>query len=126
MFRKKSGEITEIDMENVEYAVGVDVGGSHVCSAVVNVVSGEMAGEPCTTPVDSSAGAAVILDALTENVREAISSAGLEHVENVGFAFPDCLTMFAGYPLSKGWVSSTGYSDLMWLHPCAAVCPGTV
>lgn len=89
-------------MENVEYAVGVDVGGSHVCSAVVNVVSGEMAGEPCTTPVDSSAGAAVILDALTENVREAISSAGLEHVENVGFAFPGPFDYVRGISIVEG------------------------
>ena len=39
------------------YALGVDIGGSHVCSAVVDLATGQLCGEPHTDKVDAAAGA---------------------------------------------------------------------
>ena len=35
------------------YALGVDIGGSHVCSAVVDLATGQLCGEPHTDKVDA-------------------------------------------------------------------------
>ncbi len=69
------------------YVVGVDVGGSHLSSAVVEVASGALCTVPVTTPVDSRAGAYEIVSAWVSNVRSSIDSFGGE-VKGVGFAFP--------------------------------------
>lgn len=47
------------DMER--YAVGADIGGSHICSAVVDLTTGEICGEPLSGKVDCDAGAGEIL-----------------------------------------------------------------
>ena len=38
------------------YALGVDIGGSHICSAVVDLATGQLCGEPHTDKVDAAAG----------------------------------------------------------------------
>ena len=75
-------------MENSSIAIGVDVGGSHFCSAAVDMVSGEMAGTPVVTPVDSRADASVILDALVSNITDTVKASGAASVKGVGLAFP--------------------------------------
>ena len=71
-------------MENSSIAIGVDVGGSHFCSAAVDMVSGEMAGTPVVTPVDSRADASVILDALVSNITDTVKASGAASVKGVG------------------------------------------
>ena len=74
---------------NKRYAVGADVGGSHVCSAVIDLRTGEMAGPVCEMPLDSKAGASVILDVLSRSIAgavEAADAAGM--VAGAGLAFP--------------------------------------
>lgn len=77
-----------MEMIDNKLAVGIDVGGSHVSSAVVDVVAGEMVGEVCTTPLDSKACASEILDAFEENIKAAVMASGAGAVRNAGFAFP--------------------------------------
>lgn len=70
------------------YAVGVDVGGSHFCSAVTDLSTGQIVGSPVDTPVDSKACAVEILDALVSNILKAVESSGVDGVAGVGLAFP--------------------------------------
>lgn len=51
------------------YALGVDIGGSHVCSAVVDLATGQLCGEPHTDKVDAAAGARTIAGAWAANIR---------------------------------------------------------
>lgn len=71
-----------------DYAVGVDVGGSHVCSAAIDLGKGKRISEPCVTPLDSRSDATEIIDALAENIGKTIMAVGAGHVAGVGFAFP--------------------------------------
>ena len=71
-----------------DYAVGVDVGGSHVCSAAIDLGKGKRISEPCVTPLDSRSDATEIIDALSENIGKTIMAVGAGHVAGVGFAFP--------------------------------------
>lgn len=74
---------------NKRYAVGADVGGSHVCSAVIDLRTGEMAGPVCEMPLDSKAGASVILDVLSRSIAGAVEAAGVSgKVAGAGLAFP--------------------------------------
>ena len=58
---------------NCNYAVGVDIGGSHVCSRVVDLAAPGGTEYPVVeTPVDCGAGASAVLAAWTGNIRRAI------------------------------------------------------
>lgn len=84
-----------------KFAIGVDVGGSHVCSAVVDIEDGSICSEPVTTPVDSSAGAVEVVNAWAENVRRSMSGFGGK-VSRVGFAFPGPFDYVRGISLISG------------------------
>lgn len=87
--------------DTIRHAVGVDVGGSHVCAAVVDLGSGALCSEPVSVPVDSHAGAVPILDAWAEGIREAIRRSGV--VPNgVGLAFPGPFDYVRGISLING------------------------
>lgn len=73
---------------NRKYAIGVDIGGSHFCSAAVDMLTGEMRGTPSVTPTDSRADASAILDALVSNIRSSADALGASSVAGVGLAFP--------------------------------------
>lgn len=70
-----------------KYAVGVDIGGSHITSAVVDLENGQIVGEPVTTDVDHTSPAEVIFSAWTDNLRLLLSEAG-HNVRQIGMAFP--------------------------------------
>ena len=55
------------------YALGVDIGGSHVCSAVVDLATGQLCGEPHTDKVDAAAGARTIAGAWAANIRRRVA-----------------------------------------------------
>ncbi len=88
--------------ENERYAVGADIGGSHICSAVVDLAEGTICGETVTTPVDSRAGAVEILDAWAGNIRQAASSVPGGTVRRIGFAFPGPFDYVRGISLIHG------------------------
>ena len=74
--------------KNMRFAIGVDVGGSHVCSAVVSLATGEIAGCVSEAPLDSGADAAAILDILSSNILQSLEPVEDGTVEGVGLAFP--------------------------------------
>lgn len=89
-----------MDIET-KYAVGVDVGGSHVCSAVVEVASGTICSEPRITPIDSRAEAHDIVEALRNNVLTTFETFG-RPVPDIGFAFPGPFDYDRGVSLING------------------------
>ena len=70
-----------------QYAIGVDIGGSHITSAVVDLETGRFAGELVTTEIDHASPAEEIFAAWTRNLRETLSASGVP-VRQVGMAFP--------------------------------------
>ena len=84
------------------YAVGADIGGSHICSAVVDLTTGEICGEPLSDKVDCDAGAGEILGAWADNIRQSIAASGLKAVRRVGFAFPGPFDYEHGVSLIRG------------------------
>lgn len=88
--------------ENNRYAIGADIGGSHICSAAVDLAEGTICGEAVTTPVDSHAGAVEILDAWAANIRQAAALSPAGRVTQVGFAFPGPFDYVRGLSLISG------------------------
>jgi len=70
-----------------KYAVGVDVGGTHISSVVVNLEDGKTLGNPLLTDIAHDAPAENIFSAWTRNLRQTLGEAGVE-VRHVGMAFP--------------------------------------
>ena len=69
------------------YAVGSDIGGSHICSCVVDLEHGAFIGKPVNTDIEHTLSAWEITAAWEKNLREVIGAAGVEIV-GVGMAFP--------------------------------------
>lgn len=88
--------------ENNRYAVGADIGGSHICSAVIDLTAGKICGEPHTGEVNASAGACEILAAWAGNIRQTIAASGIGEVRKVGFAFPGPFDYQRGISLIQG------------------------
>lgn len=90
IFENQIIDVNTTDMNpenNSRFAVGMDIGGSHVCSAVVNVANGDLVSEPVTTPVDSKASAKPIVDAFAENIFRTTENFSGE-ISGIGFAVP--------------------------------------
>lgn len=83
------------------YVVGADIGGSHICAAVVDLETGALLGEPVSIPVDSSARATEILDAWAEGLREAVRQSGV-CVESAGLAIPGPFDYVRGISQIRG------------------------
>lgn len=113
--------------DNTRFAAGVDIGGSHVSSTVVDLLTGEILSSPLTTPVDCAASATAILDAWARNIRQTIATSALT-VEQVGLAFPGPFDYERGISLIDG----VKKYDRIWgldvaasLRDRLAGCPGT-
>ncbi len=63
------------------YVVGADIGGSHICAAVVDLKTGALSGEPVSIPVDSSARATEILDAWAQGIGTAVRQSGIPYFQ---------------------------------------------
>ena len=103
-----------------EYAVGVDVGGSHLCSSVIEVVTGEVCTEPVATPVDSKGGAAGVIAGLCGNVLETMNRFG-GNVPRIGLAFPGPFDYDRGVSMIRGVSKYDGLFGLdvrESLHSC--------
>ena len=84
------------------YALGVDIGGSHVCSAVVDLATGQLCGEPHTDKVDAAAGARTIAGAWAANIRRTAAASGIGCIRCAGFAFPGPFDYERGISLIRG------------------------
>jgi glucokinase len=72
-----------------KYAVGADIGGSHITCALIDLEHQMILPETrVTIPVDNTASADVILDVWSEAVGEAILGIAIDELAGVGFAMP--------------------------------------
>lgn len=85
-----------------EYAIGVDVGGSHLTSAVVNLEDGSICSNLNVDTVDSKGGAEDILSAWAENLRRTINENREYDVRQIGFAMPGPFDYEKGISLIEG------------------------
>lgn len=69
------------------YALGVDIGGSHVCSAIVDITNGTIIGSPIKTDIDHTRPAEDLFTAWAQNLSESLAAAP-ERVRSIGMAFP--------------------------------------
>lgn len=88
--------------DRTRYAVGVDVGGSHLCSAVVDLETGTVCGEPLATQVDCMASAGEILDRWSENIRRTIAGFDRGPLTRIGMAVPGPFDYVQGISLIRG------------------------
>ena len=77
-----------ISTTETRYAIGMDVGGSHLSSAVVELSSGRLVGEAVNTPVDSRASASSILRAFKENIAKVFEYTEQMPLSGLGIAIP--------------------------------------
>lgn len=68
-------------------ALGVDVGGSHVCSAIIDIDHGTIVGQPVVTDVAHTEPAEVLFKAWAENLTTCLAAAP-EPVTRIGMDFP--------------------------------------
>ena len=84
-------------MSHKKYAIGVDVGGSHLCSAVVDLDRKEICSAPVLTPMNSSGPAEHILACFKKNL-EGTRAAFDRKVDQIGLAFPGPFDYEKGIP----------------------------
>ena len=63
-------------MNRKKFAIGVDVGGSHLCSAVIDLDRKVLCSAPVLTPMDSSGPAEEILACFKKNLLETMEVFG--------------------------------------------------
>lgn len=72
-----------------KYAVGTDIGGSHITCALIDLEHQMILPETrVTCPVDNTASADVILDVWAEAVGETILGIAIDELAGIGFAMP--------------------------------------
>ncbi len=85
-----------------KYAVGVDVGGSHVCSALVSLDSREIVSASVREmAIDSRASAETIIEGWSETIRATLSLSDAD-VAGIGWAFPGPFDYERGISLIRG------------------------
>ena len=84
-------------MNRKNYAIGVDVGGSHLCSAVVDLDKKQLCSAPVLTPMDSSGPAQEILSCFKKNLVGTMEVFG-KKVNRIGLAFPGPFDYEKGIP----------------------------
>ena len=83
-----------------KYAIGVDVGGSHLCSSVVDLDEKKIVSSPVVTPMDHTSSKEEILACFKENLKDTMEAFGTE-VQCIGLAFPGPFDYAAGIPLME-------------------------
>lgn len=101
------------------HAVGVDIGGSHVCSAVVDLATGALCSDPLSSRIDCSAGAGRIVAAWADNIRRTVEAFAGE-VQGAGFAFPGPFDYRQGISLVRG---VNKFDSLYGLHVSESLFP---
>ncbi len=84
-------------MNRKKFAIGVDVGGSHLCSAVIDLDRKVLCSAPVLTPMDSSGPAEEILACFKKNLLETMEVFG-KKVNRIGLAFPGPFDYEKGIP----------------------------
>lgn len=68
-------------------AIGTDVGGSHVCSAIVDLDAGQIVGQHIQTDIDHNSPADDLFNAWAENIRACLSQSETP-ITRIGMDFP--------------------------------------
>ena len=68
-------------------AIGVDVGGSHVCSALIDLAAGQIVGRRVQTDIPHTAPADQLFQAWADNIGQCLTQAA-EPVTRIGMDFP--------------------------------------
>jgi glucokinase len=104
--------ITKLDIFNVSFniafmkkniAIGVDIGGSHISCACIDLVSGKII--PATLserPVNNQAQASKIIAIWAEALSETLSKVPIQEVKGIGFAMPGPFDYVKGICLIRG------------------------
>ena len=92
-----------IRVSSKKIAVGVDIGGSHVSSAVFDLAAKKYLEKTfAETDLDNHAGAGEIIDAWGKTIRKTMNLAGKENVAGIGFAMPGPFNYVKGIPMFEG------------------------
>ena len=83
------------------YAIGIDVGGTHLCSAVVDLLGRELCSVPVTTPMDSKSPVTEILSCFAGNIAATVRAFG-QPVDKIAMAFPGPFEYSRGISLIRG------------------------
>ena len=88
---------------NKQIAIGVDIGGSHVSSAAVDIINRKMLSESFfDNPVDNHANPDSIIEVWGRTIRDTIKKAGLINVAGIGLAMPGPFDYWNGISLFNG------------------------
>ncbi len=89
-------------MEKI-YSVGVDIGGSHITSALVDLAKRKILENTMVTmPVDNKAEESIIISRWSEAIGKSISMVDIKRIKGVGFAMPGPFDYTNGICLIKG------------------------
>lgn len=90
------------DMEN-QFAIGVDIGGSHITSSVVDLSQYRiLSGTRCSKTVNNKADKEEILKDWAEAINRTIANSPISKIANIGFAMPGPFDYKTGLALFKG------------------------
>lgn len=86
-----------------KFSIGVDIGGSHITSAVINLEEGIILRDTIVEmPVDNKAEGSVIITQWSKAIGQSISMIGDKNIKGVGFAMPGPFDYPKGICLIKG------------------------
>jgi len=88
---------------NQKFILGIDIGGSHITAALVNIETGELLNETIQrNRVDSNYDAVHILQQWTDNIKNTLSAITLNQLVGIGVAMPGPFNYKEGISLIKG------------------------
>jgi glucokinase len=88
---------------NRKYAIGADIGGSHISCAAIELASGKIVRETLSErEVDNKAHANVIINVWSDALKEALSKVPAGSVKGIGFAMPGPFDYVKGICYIKG------------------------
>lgn len=87
----------------MSYALGVDIGGSHISCGVVDLATRNILRETMTDqPVNNKGDIQEIIGSWSGAIRKSMENPGLDHLKGIGFAMPGPFDYVNGICLIKG------------------------
>jgi glucokinase len=88
---------------NMEYSIGVDIGGSHITCALIDLEKNEIIRKTLTEmPVDNQGEAHEIIETWSEAIRRSMRNIDSGQIKGIGFAMPGPFDYVNGICLIKG------------------------
>lgn len=92
-----------LNMDQKNYAIGVDIGGSHISCAAIDLAERKIFKDThAERPVDNKAGADEIISRWSEALSETFEKAGPDNIRGIGFAMPGPFDYVRGICLIRG------------------------